>query len=162
MKLGRTRPVSLGPHFKLSRYLRATLPLPPDSCDYSSSAAQSLRNIYGNDSLGDCVIASAHHVQGTATGNAGSIVVASDAQIVADYSAIGGYVPGQPDSDQGCDEVTALNFYCSTGWRTNGTKGLGWLLVDATNAQEVKQAIYLFEHLIICEELPDASVSPFS
>lgn len=161
MKLGRNRPLSLGPHFKLTRYLRASLPPPPDSCDYSSAAPQSLRNIYGNDQLGDCVIASAHHVQGTATGNAGSVVVATTDQIIADYSAIGGYVPGQPDTDQGCDEVTALNYYCSKGWSTNGTVGLGWLLVDATNTQEVKQAIYLFEHLIICEELPDSRVSPF-
>jgi hypothetical protein len=160
-KLGRNRPVSLGPHFKLHRYIRQAFPTPPPSCDYSNGGTASLRDVYGNDQLGDCVIACAHHVQGVATGNAGAIVTATLDQIIADYSAIGGYVPGDPSTDQGCDEVVALNYYCSKGWATNGTKGLGWLTVDATNRVEVMSAIYLFEHLIICEELPDARVNPF-
>ncbi len=160
-KMGRNRPVSLGPHFKLHRYLRQALPPPPPSCDYSAAGAASLRDIYGNDQLGDCVIACAHHVQGVATGNAGSVVHATLDQIIADYSAIAGYVPGDPNTDQGSDEVVALNYYCSTGWRTNGTKADGWLTVDATNRIEVQTAIYLFEHLIICEELPNDRVNPF-
>ena len=160
-KFGRNRPVAIGPHFKLHRYLRQALPVPPASCDFSSQAQVSLRDIYGNDQLGNCVIACAHHVQGVATGNAGVIVHATMNQILADYSAIGGYVPGDPSTDQGCDEVTALNYYCSKGWATNGTKGLGWLTVDTTNKIEVQTAIALFEHLIICQELPDSYVGPF-
>ncbi len=160
VKLGRRAPVSLGPHLRLSRYLTARLPPVPASCDYSSAALPSLRDIMGNDTLGDCVIASANHVQGLVTGNAGALVHATLADIIKQYSAIGGYNPNDPSTDQGCDEVTALNWYVANGF-ANGVKPLGWIYVDGANAEEVKSATYLFEHIIICTGLPDSWVSPF-
>lgn len=160
VKFGRKRPVALGPHFKLRNYLMQGLPAPPSSFDWSPAALPSLRNIYLNDSLGDCVIAEGYHAEGVATGNAGSVFVATQDQITADYSAIGEYVPGDPSTDQGCDEVTALNWWCSHGF-ANGTKLLGWLTVDATNVVEIQTCIWLFEELDLCAGLPDAFVNPF-
>lgn len=160
VKLGRVRPRVIHPHLKLRNYLRAALPTPPSSCDFSTPAAQSLRNVYLNDQLGCCVIAGANHIQGTETGNAGAVVVATDQQITAQYSAIGGYVPGNPSTDQGCDMQTALAYYCSTGF-ANGKKLLGYLAVDATNQQEVMAACWLFENLYHAFELPDAWINPF-
>lgn len=160
VKFGRKRPIAIGPHFRLRNYLRASLPPPPASCDYSKLAASVLANIYGNDTLGDCVIAGGYHVVGTETGNAGDLFTASSAQIIADYSAIGGYIPGDPATDQGCDEPTALNYWTSHGF-ANGTKLLGWLSVDATNKTELMQALDLFENLYFGLELPDAWISPF-
>ena len=57
VKMGRRRPVARPLHLRLARYLRASLPPAPDACDYSPLAASALANIYGNDTLGDCVIA---------------------------------------------------------------------------------------------------------
>ena len=72
----------------LKDYLdHARLPAPPASCDFSSAASSVLANIYGNDRLGDCVIAAGYHVTGVETGNAGDLFTASDAQIIADYNA---------------------------------------------------------------------------
>ena len=155
VKFGRKRPVALGPHFKLGNYLRKSLPSPPPSVDWSPAALPSLRDIYKNADLGCCVIAEGYHAEGVATGNAGNIFVATDTQIVSDYSAIGGYVPGDPSTDGGCDEVTALNFWSSHGF-ANGTKLLGWLTVDATNIVEIQTCIWLFEELDLCAGLPDA------
>jgi hypothetical protein len=161
VKLGRHAPVSLGPHLRLSRYLTARLPPAPSSADYSADALPSLRDIMGNDTLGDCVIASANHVQGVVTGNAGALVQATLADIIKQYSAIGGFDPNNPiATDQGCDEVTALNWYVANGF-ADGVKPLGWVYIDGANADEVKSAISLFEHLIICTGLPDSWVSPF-
>ena len=160
MKLGRNRPVAVGPHFRLRNYLRASLPIPPASCDFSAPASPVLANIYGNDELGDCVIAAGYHVVGVETGNAGALYTATTDQILADYGAIGGYVPGNPATDQGCDEITALNYWQQHGF-ANGTRLLGWLSVDATNVTEVKTACALFENLFFGIELPDAWVSPF-
>jgi hypothetical protein len=160
VKFGRKRPVAIGPHLKLRNYLRANLPAPPSSCDFTPAAETSLRNVYLNDQLGDCVIAGANHIAGVETGNAGSVWVASDAQITADYSAVGGYVPGNPSTDNGCNLQDALNYYTSHGF-ANGTKLLGWLAVDATNQQEVMTACYLFENLYFGIELPDAWINPF-
>ena len=160
VKLGRKRPVALGPHFRLRNYLRASLPSPPTSTDYSGPAVAVLADIFGNDTLGDCVIAGGYHVTGVETGNAGDLFHATQQQIITDYGKIGGYVPGDPATDQGCDEPTALNYWTQHGF-ANGTKLLGWMTVDATNKQELMQAMYLFENLYFGIELPDVWVNPF-
>lgn len=159
-RFGRVRPAPLGPHFRLRNYLRATLPDPPQSCDYSGPAKSILSDIMGNDQLGDCVIAAGYHVVGVETANAGSQYHATLAQVISDYSATGGYVPGNPSTDGGVDEITALNYWQQTGF-ANGTKLLGWLTVNCTNVSEVKSALFLFENLFFGIELPDAWINPF-
>jgi hypothetical protein len=161
VKLGRKRPVSVGPRMKLGNYLRLSLPTPPANADYSAAAKIPLANIYDNDTLGCCVIAGGYHIAGVETGNAtGKAFEATSAQIIADYSAIGGYVPGDPSTDQGCDEATALDYWQNHGY-ADGTKIMGSLTVDASSYEEVMAALYLFENLVICMELPDAYVNPF-
>jgi hypothetical protein len=81
VKMGRRRPISRAPRLSLRNYLRATLPPAPPSCDYSPRAASVLANIYGNDKLGDCVIAGGYHVVGIETGNAGDLFTATSAAI---------------------------------------------------------------------------------
>jgi hypothetical protein len=159
VKFGRRRPVALGPRLKLTNYLRAPLPPAPPTADYSSKGQPALGNVYLNDRLGDCVIAGAYHVVATETGNAGRLFTASDDQLITDYSAIGGYVPGDDSTDQGCDEPTALNYWVQNGF-ANGTRPLGWVSVDATNVDELRSALYLFENLYFGAELPDAWVHP--
>lgn len=156
VKFGRRRPVAIGPHLKLSRYLKA-LPEAPPSADYSKAASASLSNVMLNDAEGDCVIAAGYHITGVATGNAGKLFVPTDAQINADYSAIGNYVPGNPSTDNGCQITDALNYWTQHGF-ANGTKLLGWLAVDANNPAEYKAALYLFENLDFGMGLPDAWV----
>ena len=156
---GRKRPVALGPHLRASKYL-VNLPAPPAICSYTSAASQALAQMYGNDSLGDCVIAGGYHIVGVETGNAGKQFIATQKQILADYSAIGGYVPNDPSTDNGCDEPTALNYWQNHGF-ADGTKILGWLAVDPSNLTQVQQVLWLFENLMFGVELPDAWVNPF-
>jgi hypothetical protein len=144
---------------KLSNYLRGTLPAPPPTADFSAKGQPALSNVYLNDQLGDCVIAGAYHVVATETGNAGSLFIATDDQIIKDYSAIGGYDPADPSTDQGCDEPTALNYWVQSGF-ANGTRPLGWVSVDATNRDELAAALFLFENLYFGAELPDAWINP--
>lgn len=159
VKFGRRRPVAPGPRLKLSNYLRASLPPAPPTADYSPKGQPALANVYLNDQLGDCVIAGAYHVVATETGNADNLFTATKEQLIKDYSAIGGYDPADPKSDQGCDEPTALNYWLQNGF-ANGTRPLGWISVDATNADELRSALYLFENLYFGVELPDAWVNP--
>jgi hypothetical protein len=116
--------------------------------------------MFGNDALGDCVIAGANHILGVETGNAGGCLVTPEAQVVKEYGSVGGYVPGNPATDQGCDLVTALNYYSTTGF-TNGTKLIAWLAINGSNKAEVQAALFLFENLYFGMELPDAWISPF-
>lgn len=160
VKFGRKRPIARGLRMAFRHYsLSTVIPSHPTACDFRKPALNSLYRLFLNDQLGDCVIAAGYHTVGVETGNAGRLFVPSQAQIIKDYSAIGGYVPGNENTDNGCDEETALNYWCQHGF-ADGTKGLGWLTVDGTNKQEVQAAQYLFENLFFAMELPDAWVSP--
>jgi len=160
-RLGRVRPKAVGPRFRLKNYLKLSMPAPPATCDYTGPASMSLSNIYENDTLGDCVIAGMGHVDGVLTANAGDQAVFTNSQIIALYSAIGGYVPGDPNSDQGCDEQTALNYWQQNGMLPDGShKIVAWMAVDATSQVEVRTALWLFGNLYFGLELPDDWVNP--
>lgn len=157
-RMGRRRPVARCPRLSLKNYLKMSLPAPPESMGYAAKAEGALSQMYLNDSLGDCVIAGMAHVEGVLTGNVGNPAIFSDGQIMALYSAIGGYVPGDPSTDQGCDEQTALNY-----WQQKGVvdrKIMGWMSVNPSDSTEVRTALWLFENLIFGVELPDAWVNP--
>ena len=163
---GRRRPTeaqrATTPH--LGVYLarrRGTMPTPPSTCDYSPKAIAALRQLYLNNALGDCVIAQGYHGEGVATGNAGPVpFIASAAQIIADYGAIGGYVPGDPSTDQGCDVPTALDYWTRVGF-ANKTRLAGRIAVDPTNPAQIILALWLFENLFFGVDLPDSWITPF-
>jgi len=119
-----------------------------------------LHDVMGNDSYGDCVFAALNHLAGVATGNAGALWHPTTEQVLADYATVTGFNPADPSTDNGTNEVDALNFYVEHGF-ANGTRALGWLDVNATDKLEVKSTISLFEHALPCLELPDAYVHPY-
>jgi hypothetical protein len=160
---GRRHPKTLGAHLKLREYLRtASLPYPPQKVNYGTPASSSLGQMYLNDQLGDCVIAMMGHTAGVLTAGADNELLLTRAQVIALYSAIGGYVPGYPETDQGCDEVTAFNFWRRCGLMPGGAhKIAGWMAVDGTDKLELRTALWLFENLQFGMDLPDAWVDPF-
>jgi hypothetical protein len=164
LKLGGYRiPLHRRPRVKMSRLINPSiLPDPPSAgTSYESPADKAIRQMYLNDQLGDCVIAGIMHRMGIWTGNAtGTPVIATQAQVIQWYGAIGGYDPKNPDTDQGCDMQTAAD-YCVTHGYPDGSKDLGVISVDATNPREVAQAMWLFEDLDFGMALPDAWISPF-
>lgn len=161
VKFGRKRPSPHGLKLRFRDFLNpSNLPPAPVDCDYSPEGIASLRQIFLNDAEGDCVVAGGYHVVGVETGNAGSIFVPTSTQINEDYSAIGGFVPGDPSTDNGCDEQTAFGYWTKTGFK-NGTKLAGYLAVDGANKAELMAACYVFENLFFGIELPDAWISPF-
>ncbi|HEY2410928.1 MAG TPA: hypothetical protein VGI40_01720 [Pirellulaceae bacterium] len=152
VKLGRRQPIASQPRMPFARYAAAP-PSPPASIDYSGPARNSLSRVYLNDQLGCCVISCMAHVEGVLTANAGSERIFTDTEITALYSAIGGYVPGNPNTDQGCDEQTALAY-----WQNHGAgddKIIGSLALDPTNPTEYRTAIWLFENAVYGIPLPD-------
>ena len=167
-KLGRNRPVARCPRFALKNYLTRSMPAPPPAIEYTKDATAALSQIYDNDTLGDCVIAGMAHVVGVLTGNSGvKPFLYSNTEIIGLYSAIGGYVPGEPNTDRGCDEQTALNYWENNGALppkttspTGAHKIAGWMAVDSSNLEECQTALWLFENLYFGLELPDAWINP--
>ncbi len=163
-RLGRNRPVARCPRLSLKNYLMRGLPAPPANQDYSKKAAKALSQMYLNNQLGDCVIAGMAHVVGVFTGNAGGpTVIYNSTEIIQLYSAIGGYVPGHPNTDHGCDEQTALNYWQQHGAPTpSGSHEIaGWLSVNGADRSEYRTALWLFENLYFGLELPNAWINPF-
>jgi len=160
VKFGRRHPVAFGPHLKLRNYLRAGLPAAPPTSDYTPKAASIVADIMGNDAHGDCIYAAGYHTVGVETANAGTPFHATLAQVLADYSAVTGFKPNDPNTDNGGLIQDALNYWLSHGF-ANGTKILGYLSVDATNVAEVQACCYLFENLVLGMALPDAWITPF-
>jgi len=155
-RLGRRRPVARCRALALGNYLMRSYAPPPATADWTAAAAAALAKVYLNDRLGDCVIAWGGHLEGVLTGNAaGAPIIYTDAQIEGVYSAVGGYVPGDPSTDDGCDEETFLNYIQASGF-AGGTKIDAWIRVNAADPQEVRAAIDLFGAITITMELPDA------
>jgi len=161
-KMGRKRPIARGPRLSLKNYFLSTMPAPPETCDYTGKAIPVLKQMLGNDRLGDCTAAAAFHIVGTMLANAGASETWSTVkQVVPFYSATGGYIEGKDSTDNGANEVTVLNYWQNYGLLPDGShKIIAWVAVDARNQEEVERAIWLFENVYCGVELPDAWVNP--
>jgi hypothetical protein len=116
MKIGKkpARPGSV--KLRLRDYLNyKALPVPPASFDYSSRLPADV-GMLGNDSVGDCTCADADHVVMIWRALAGSLPATfSAANALADYSAITGYDPADPATDQGADMQQVASYRLKTG-----------------------------------------------
>src|SRR5438105_13699169 len=69
-----------------------------------------------NDSIGDCVPAAmAHHLENWTFHSRGGAMMLPEAAVLQAYEDIGGYVPGRPETDQGCNMLDALRYWMRTG-----------------------------------------------
>ena len=158
MKLGkrerRTDPRTL----QLRDYLDPVkLPEPPAEVSYCVKVPSWPMLL--NDVLGDCVIAAMGHMvqQWTfyASGGAHMLVMA-DAEAQAAYSAIGGYVPGDPETDNGIVLLDALNYWRKRGIVVAGQlhQIAGYVQVNQLDPLEMLQATWLFANRLTGVQLP--------
>lgn len=115
------------------------------------AAAQALP-MYLNDQLGCCVEAAAGHMIQQWSFYAGKPSQPTDNDILAAYEAVGGYVPGDPSTDNGTDMLQFLQYWQSTG--VGGHKIITYMSVDWTNAAEVQDAVSIFGNLYTGIGLP--------
>jgi hypothetical protein len=154
MKLGKLPPRHDPRTLKLARYLTAALPPAPAAKDWASASRVAYWPMMLNDQLGDCVIAAkGHEVQlWTALAPPHRTVTLADAAILAGYEAVGGYEPGRPETDNGCNMLDALNYFRQTGY--GGRKIDAFAQVDPKNADHVRAAVNLFGVLEAGLQLP--------
>jgi hypothetical protein len=136
---------------KLSRYLTPEiLATPPPRVDWSADASSF--GPMGNDVMGDCTIAAPGHLIQCWSAANGAQIILPDAAIVAAYSAVGGYVPGDASTDNGAFELDVLNYWRQTG--VGGHKILAYVAVDPANRRHVEIAMNLFGGLYAGLSLP--------
>lgn len=150
MRLGKLAPRIDHRTLRLSRYTASPWLVPPKRIDWSLGV-----NDWGmmlNAELGICAEATAGHMIQAWTTNNGSEVVLSDEKIRLAYSAITGYVPGDPSTDNGSVVLDVLNY-----WRHNGIGGhkiAGYVAVNPNNRDNMKLACDLFGGVYLGVALP--------
>jgi hypothetical protein len=155
-KLGRNRPIVIGPHLHLGNYMLRKMPTPPTTYSYISPARSWLGDILGNDNYGDCTIAAAFHIAGSLLLNAGQPLPTE----YNDKTAVALYLKLTGGADDGLDEQTVFNWWQVHGLLSNSThRILARVFVDPTDIEQIQTAIWLFENLYLTAELPDAWVN---
>jgi len=146
------------PTLKLGNYIRTELAAPPAAVSRPHPGFK--WGMLANDSIGDCVIAMMlHSIEEFHLDAQTEPPAFTDQDAISLYSAITGYNPNDPSSDQGTDETTAMNYWEQPGLRTNGTTHTiaATVAVDASNLDECRIAIDEFVTLQIGIALPNTA-----
>jgi hypothetical protein len=150
VRLGKKNPRRDARTLQLKKYIVTPVPHIPDEVSWVTHVSN--WPMYLNDSLGDCVIAAAAHMIEQWSLYAQQPALPTDDQVLSAYQHVGGYVPGDPTTDNGCFMLDALRF-----WRNTGIAGhqiRAFLGVDPKNLDEVRAAVYLFGNLYAGLSLP--------
>jgi len=127
--------------------------LPPVPAEVSWVTHLSRLGIMLNDTLGDCTCAAAGHmIQQWTTYSIGAPVIPPDPTILKAYEDVGGYVPGDPSTDNGCAMLDVLNYWRKTGIDSHTIHA--YVQVNPKNLDEVREAIYLFGNVYVGVNLP--------
>lgn len=165
MKLGKKPARKDAVKFKLSQYLNlSALPTPPTKAGHQGLIVD-WEGMLGNDKYGDCVFAGAGHETILWNKEAGKNVLITEQNALSDYSAVTGFNPNNPSSDQGTDMTEATSYRRKTGIvdsSNNRHKVIAYLAISPGNITQMKQAIYLFSNVGIGFEFPNYAMDEFN
>lgn len=155
MKLGKLPPKIDARTLKLSSYLSVTaLPPIPAASDWTKKVSS--WGVMMNDQLGDCAIASpGHAIMAMSSNSLGKPDVVTDAEVVAAYSAITGYVPGNPSTDNGTVMLDMLKYWQQVGIANNKTAA--YVSIDPKDPAQIRAGIHLFGGVQFGVQLPKAA-----
>lgn len=154
------------PHLSALRFVArqrgVAVPAPPAAVDWTTGLPANL-GMMGNDSLGDCTCAAVYHsIQVWSQKAQNAIDTEPDAQAVSLYEAACGYVPGNPNTDQGGVEQDVLSYWMLSGvpLAAGGVQRLSaFVEVDPSNQADVKLAIADCGVCYIGFNVPDYAMS---
>ena len=137
-KLGRLPNDPSKPRLRVADFTRPGLPAPPPSADWHSQVAA--WPMYLNNQLGDCTCAEVgHQIESASAYGEGALIQVADADVLALYELAGGYVPGDPTTDQGAVIQDVLGVWRKTG--CGGHQCVAFAELDITNLTEVRGAV---------------------
>ena len=152
--------------FKLSAYLtHAVVATAPPASHIVKEYYPKTWGMLGNDQYGDCVFAGAGHETMFWNDEAKSSLDFTDGSILSDYSAVTGFSPTNPDSDQGTDMQVAASYRRKTGIvDAHGKRHMitAYLALHPGDVTQLKQAIYLFGAVGIGIEFPSTAMAQFN
>jgi hypothetical protein len=144
------------PKLALGDYLSANATAPPS---VHRGLFAGYTNVLANDALGDCGEAMViHGIEGMrhAAGTTVPSFVAQDA--INLYEPVGGYIPGDPSTDQGTDNDVLVKYWENPGVTCAADNSIhtiaGSIAVDPTNDLECQIAVYEFASLFCAWNMP--------
>jgi hypothetical protein len=147
------------PRLRIGPYLRTVSAPVPQRVDWLSKVTQ--WPMYANDRYGDCVWATiGHQIQALTTYGQGNTIVVHESSLLNGYTAVTGFNPNDPSTDQGTVVQDALNY-----WRKSGVEGhqiIVFAQVDHTNRTEVEAAINTFGSLHVGINFPLSAENQFN
>jgi hypothetical protein len=162
-KLGLIAPRAGSVPLKFAAALNAaSLPVPPQT--FGRSGLVKNYGMLDNDTLGDCVPAGTDHLIMLRNAVQNVTVNFTDANTVADYSAMTGYSPYVPFSDQGTDMQAAAAYWQNTGMIDSAGarhKIDAYVDIQIGNIDEVVLSSYLFVGTGIGVNLPTSAEAQF-
>lgn len=149
---------------KLSAVLKADqLPTPPASFGHEQNGTD--WGMLGNDQYGDCVFAGgAHETMLWAQEGKLSPVSFTTEDTLEDYSAVTGFNPSDPNSDQGTDMQQAAAYRKNTGLiDASGVRHKidAYAALDVGNLSQLDLAVWLFGAVGVGVNLPSSAESQF-
>jgi hypothetical protein len=113
----------------------------------------------GNDKFGDCVEADCGHTLMLRTANTGKIVVPTEQDVLDLYTALTGFNPANPGSDQGTSETACCEYMVSHGFLGHKADAIG--TVDPGNLNHVRWCVQLFGSCRLGINLPQSAMDQF-
>lgn len=166
MKLGKLPARKDSIKMKLSDYLkRTTISTAPPATHIVSQYYPANWGMLGNDQYGDCVFAGAGHETMLWNDEAKNSVLFTPQSILNDYSAVTGFNPNDPGSDNGTDMQVAASYRRKTGIvDANGKRHTvsAYLALRVGDEAQLKQAIYLFDGVGIGIQFPNSAMDQFN
>jgi hypothetical protein len=164
-KLGRKAPTG-APRIKLTADLIPTAALtPPASVDWYSKVDANTWGMDGNDDVGDCTCAEVDHstkARQVAAGN--TEVRSSAAEVLAAYSAVTGYNPSDPSSDQGAVMQDVRDYWRKHGITLGGNldKITLFAAVDHADLTLIKWCVARFGAVALGFNFPASAMGQFN
>jgi len=165
LKLGKKPARKDSVKFKLKSYIDTSkLPKPPKNFGHADLMGKNWEML-GNDQFGDCVFAGAAHETMLWNKEAGNQVAFTDKAVLSDYSAVTGFNPSDPNSDNGTDMQEAASYRRKTGVIDSDGKRhqiAAYLAIEPGNLLEHYIAIYLFGAVGIGINFPNSAMDQFN
>jgi hypothetical protein len=163
LKLGKTAARPEAMKFKLAQYIdRSILPTPPKAFGHEGLVPS--WGVLANDKFGCCVWAGAAHETMMFCREAGTMTAFSDDAVLSDYSAVTGFDPKDPDTDNGSDMKAAASYRRKTGIVDAAGKRhqiAAYLSINAGDLHEHLVALYLFGAVGVGIRFPSTAMDQF-
>jgi hypothetical protein len=150
MKLGRKAIKTDSRTLMMGKYLTPSLPPPPPTADWTKGITS--WGMMMNDTLGCCTIAGIGHAIQVFSVNTGAEITVPNSTIEKYYEKWDGYVPGNPNTDNGGIELDVLNDWKKGSFAGNALSAFADPKVS--NLDEIRQSIALFGGVYIGLSLP--------